>query len=161
MILSKDIDDQRILPSDWMKGTISNPQSKVVVSDATYTWWFFHTKNLRYQLIASRDIDDQWILKSDWLFICSHFPRHEAFTKSSRTLLCTIFRVKRLIHGSPAERGRGSRWGLVATGHLRVRGPQNIFKKLFSDFYQKPSLFLVVTFNMKFSFFLGKKCDII
>ena len=39
MILSTDINDQRILQSDWARGTTGRTQPKVVVSGATFTSW--------------------------------------------------------------------------------------------------------------------------
>ena len=50
-ILPSDIDDQRVLQSDWMRDTTGLTQLKVAVSDAA--------KKLRYHLILSRDTDDQ------------------------------------------------------------------------------------------------------
>ena len=38
-IFSKDIDDQRILQSDWKRNTTGHTQPKVVVSDAAFAWW--------------------------------------------------------------------------------------------------------------------------
>ena len=37
-IIFRDTDDQRILNSDWMRGTTGHIQTKVVVSDATLPW---------------------------------------------------------------------------------------------------------------------------
>ena len=64
LIFSKNIDDQRILKSDWTRGTTGHIQQKVVVTDATF---LSMAKNLRDQFIPSRDIDDQTILQPDWL----------------------------------------------------------------------------------------------
>ena len=55
MIFSKDIDDQRILQSDWTRGTIGHTQPKEVVLHAPD----LHAKNLRDWWITSRDTDDQ------------------------------------------------------------------------------------------------------
>ena len=62
LILSKDIDDQKILQSDWTRGTTGHTQPKEVVPDAPD----LHAKNLRDFWISSRNTDDQKILQSDW-----------------------------------------------------------------------------------------------
>ena len=36
LIPIRDVDDQKILQSDWMRGKISHSQPKVVVPDATF-----------------------------------------------------------------------------------------------------------------------------
>ena len=38
LILSRDIDEQRILQSDWIRSTLCHSLYKVVVSDATFSW---------------------------------------------------------------------------------------------------------------------------
>ena len=60
-ISSRDIDDQRIMKSDWTRSTNAHNQPKVVASSAT------NAKNLRDRLSPSREIDHQRILQSDWL----------------------------------------------------------------------------------------------
>ena len=57
LIPSTDIDDQRILQSDW-RGTTGQTQPKMVV---------FYLLKIISQLIPSIDIDCQRILQSDWL----------------------------------------------------------------------------------------------
>ena len=57
MILSKDIDVQRILQSDSTRGTTGHTQPQVVVSDPIR--WLSPCKKVRNQLTLSRDIDDQ------------------------------------------------------------------------------------------------------
>ena len=49
-------------------------------------------KNTRDRLIPSGDIDDQIILQSDWLKALKVIW---VFRESKRTLLCTIFWVKK------------------------------------------------------------------
>ena len=60
LIPSRDIDDQRLLQSDWTRGTTGYTQPKMIVRDATFALLFFC-------LIPARHIDDQRILQSDWL----------------------------------------------------------------------------------------------
>ena len=67
LILCRDIDDQRMLQSDWMRGTIAHTQTKVLVPGATFFDDYLDPKNLRYRLIPSRDINDQRILQSGWM----------------------------------------------------------------------------------------------
>ena len=47
-------------------GTPGRTQSKVIVWVATFPWWTFPCKYLRYRLVSSRDIDYQIIFQSDW-----------------------------------------------------------------------------------------------
>ena len=61
-ISSRDIDDQRILQSDWMRDQTGHTQTKVVVSDTNFFGAHFHEKNLRDNFILSRDIDNQRIM---------------------------------------------------------------------------------------------------
>ena len=61
MILFTDIDDQRILQSDWMKSTTATSNQKVAASHATFLWWLSPIKNLRDQSIPSKDI-----IKKSW-----------------------------------------------------------------------------------------------
>ena len=44
MIPSWDINDQRILESDWTRGTTGNTQLKLVVSDPFFLWWLSPSK---------------------------------------------------------------------------------------------------------------------
>ena len=53
---------------------------------------YLYTKNTRDRLIPSGDIDDQIILQSDWLKALKVIW---VFRESKRTLLCTIFWVKK------------------------------------------------------------------
>ena len=46
--------------------TQPQPNSKVVVSGATFSWWLSSYKKLRYQFTLSQYIDDQGILLSSW-----------------------------------------------------------------------------------------------
>ena len=49
--LSQDIDDQRIMQSDWRREATPHTQPKVVVLDATFHWWLTpckKTKILRF-----------------------------------------------------------------------------------------------------------------
>ena len=48
--------------SNWTKGTHAHTQSKVIVSDATFSWCLPEW----YQLTFSRGIDDQRILDFEW-----------------------------------------------------------------------------------------------
>ena len=59
LILSRDIDYQRILESDWAKGTPGHTQKRVVILDTTFPWWLSQYKYKRYQLVISIDIADQ------------------------------------------------------------------------------------------------------
>ena len=63
----RDINDQRILQSDWTRDTASHTQPKVVFSDATFPCWLTPCKKKKkiHHLIFSRDIDDQRFLQSD------------------------------------------------------------------------------------------------
>ena len=65
LILSRDIDDQRILQSHWTRDTIGPTKPKEVISGAAFPSWLTRCKKLRYHLIPSRDTDDQKILQSD------------------------------------------------------------------------------------------------
>lgn len=58
-VTSRDIVDQRILQSDWTRGTTGHVQQNVVVSDAVFPWW------LSLQLIPCGYIDPK-ILQFDW-----------------------------------------------------------------------------------------------
>ena len=46
LILLRDINDQRILQSDWIRGTSGLIQPKMIVSDVTYLDDYLHAKNL-------------------------------------------------------------------------------------------------------------------
>ena len=48
LIPSRDLDDKRILQSDWTRDTSCHTQLKVVVSDANFLDEYLHAKNLRY-----------------------------------------------------------------------------------------------------------------
>ena len=50
MILSKDIDDHRILQPDWTRGTTDYTQPKVVVPDANFVWWLRCPSRMRFHL---------------------------------------------------------------------------------------------------------------
>ena len=69
IVASSDIDVQRILQSDWMRGTPGHTQPKVVLADLhpknrDIDSFFpdLHAIDIRYELILSRNIDDQKIL---------------------------------------------------------------------------------------------------
>ena len=47
---SKDNDDQRIMQSDWTRGTTGHSQLKAVVSDTTFVDDYLHAKNSRQWL---------------------------------------------------------------------------------------------------------------
>ena len=53
LTLSKNIDDQKVLESDWTRNTTSHTKPKVVVSDFPFCWLYLHSKNLRYPLTLS------------------------------------------------------------------------------------------------------------
>ena len=65
-ILSRVIDNQRILQSDWTRGTPGHTQPKVVVLDATFSLGISPCQKTKISLDSSRDIDDQRILQFDW-----------------------------------------------------------------------------------------------
>ena len=46
LTLPWDIDDQRILQSNWMRSTTGQPQPKWVVSNDTFTWWLTPCKKV-------------------------------------------------------------------------------------------------------------------
>ena len=62
MIPSRDIDDKRILISDWTRDTPGQTQPRVVV-EAIFTWYLSPSKKW---LVLSCDIVDQRILQFDW-----------------------------------------------------------------------------------------------
>ena len=65
LTLSTDIDDHRILYSDWIKDTPSHNQTKKLVSHATSLDNYLRAKNERNWLIPFRDTDGLRILQSD------------------------------------------------------------------------------------------------
>ena len=67
MILSTDINGQRILKYDLMRDTTRHTQPKEVVSHVTFLDNYLHAINLKDRSIPSRDTDDQKILQSDWV----------------------------------------------------------------------------------------------
>ena len=74
-ILSRVIDNQRILQSDWTRGTPGHTQPKVVVLDATFSLGISPCQKTKISLDSSRDIDDQRILQFERIFKeSSYFP---------------------------------------------------------------------------------------
>ena len=65
-LLSHDTDDQRILQSDWMRGTCGYTQPKLVASDTAFPWWLTPSIKNKISLDFLRDIVVQRILQSDW-----------------------------------------------------------------------------------------------
>ena len=65
LILSRKVDDQRILQSYWVRGTDGHMQTKVASEMLPFFDDYLNGKNLRDWLILSRDIDDQRMLQSD------------------------------------------------------------------------------------------------
>ena len=68
LIPSRDIDDQRILRSDWTRDTTGNTQLKLAVSDPSFLWWLSPCK----KSIASIDcMQIYWWSKNsdldDWM----------------------------------------------------------------------------------------------
>ena len=59
LFLSRDIDDKRILQSDWIKATTGNTPPKAVFSYATSLSWVSPHKSLTYWLIKSCNILDR------------------------------------------------------------------------------------------------------
>ena len=49
-ITSRDIDDQRILESDWTSGKPSGTQPRMVVLDVTFPWWLSPRKKLKISI---------------------------------------------------------------------------------------------------------------
>ena len=66
LVLSSDIVNQRILQSDWMRGT-PHPTKKGSPRCFLLLMTNSMPKKLIYQLILFRNIDDQRILPSDWI----------------------------------------------------------------------------------------------
>ena len=88
LILSKDIDDRRILQSDWMWGTNGHTQPQLIIWDVTFPSWLTPCKKLRYYDSFQR----YWwskILESDWL------RAFWATTEEPR--LCQVYRFQRII----------------------------------------------------------------
>ena len=50
LIHSWDIDDQRILQSDWMRSTLGHTQPKVVAADPASPWWLPTSKNIKISI---------------------------------------------------------------------------------------------------------------
>ena len=67
MIPSRDIDDQRILESDWSKSTTDHIQSRVVVFNATILWWLSPYKKLKISIGSVIFIADPSMNQSDWM----------------------------------------------------------------------------------------------
>ena len=60
LIPSREINDPRILQSDWIRGRIDQPPPpKKVVSNAAFPWWLTLAKKLRCHLNLSWGIDGQ------------------------------------------------------------------------------------------------------
>ena len=57
MIPSRDIKDQKILKSNWMRGTPGHTQRKVVITVPSLNNYLQAKKQLRYQLTFSQNVD--------------------------------------------------------------------------------------------------------
>ena len=64
---SRDIVDQRILQSDWTRGSSGHIQSRVVASDATFSWWLFASKKSKISLDSFQRYWWSNNLQSDWI----------------------------------------------------------------------------------------------
>ena len=67
LISLKDIVDQRILQSDWTRGTPRHTQPKMAVLDVPSLEKYPQVKKSKISMVLSSDFADYRILETDWI----------------------------------------------------------------------------------------------